>query len=61
MNRLRENLLEIRYRITLIEEFTQGGRELFMSTPMIQESVIRCFEVMARSSKRSMMRFLNNR
>ena len=52
MNRLRENLLELQRRVSMIEEFTEGGRELFMSTPMMQESVIRCFEVIGEVDKK---------
>jgi uncharacterized protein with HEPN domain len=44
-----EDLLE---RIQLIESYTQEGREAFMATPMMQDSVIRCYEIIGEIAKR---------
>lgn len=39
-------------RITMIEDFTVEGRDTFMASPLIQEAVIRCFEVLGEITKR---------
>ena len=39
-------------RIEMIEAFTVNGQEEFFSSLMVQESVIRCFEVMGEIVKR---------
>ncbi len=39
-------------RITMTESFTTGGRDTFMQTSLIQEAVIRNFEVMGEAIRR---------
>jgi uncharacterized protein with HEPN domain len=39
-------------RITLTEEFAQNNRDLFVSSRLIQEAVIRNFEVMGEATRR---------
>ena len=43
------NILEC---IQQIESYTQGGREAFQHTRMIQDAVIRNFEIMGEATKR---------
>jgi uncharacterized protein with HEPN domain len=38
--------------IRRIESFTQGGREAFMQSPMIQDAVVRNFEIVGEAAKR---------
>jgi uncharacterized protein with HEPN domain len=45
-------LLDILGRIRLIEEFTVDGRDTFLEPVLIQEGVIRCFEVIGEVVKR---------
>lgn len=45
-------LHDILERIRLIEEFTADGREAYMESALIQEGVIRCFEVIGEVVKR---------
>ena len=45
-------LEDIAERIERIESYTQGGRELFLQSPLIQDAVIRNFEVMGEGVKR---------
>jgi uncharacterized protein with HEPN domain len=39
-------------RIEQIQRFTAGGREAFMNSDLIQEAVVRCFEVIGEIVKR---------
>ena len=48
----REYLLDLLERIQRIETFTQGGREEFSQSILIQDGVIRNFEVMGEIVKR---------
>jgi len=43
---------DILNRIAMLEEFTHSGKDAFMQSLMIQESVIRCFEVIGEIIKR---------
>ncbi|MDX2078162.1 MAG: HepT-like ribonuclease domain-containing protein [bacterium] len=43
---------DILERITMLEQFTQEGKDAFLSSQMIQESVVRCFEVIGEIIKR---------
>ncbi|NWF68110.1 MAG: DUF86 domain-containing protein [Chloroflexi bacterium] len=45
-------LEDIQTRIAMIETFTDKGRAAFVSSLMIQESVIRCYEVIGEIVKR---------
>ncbi len=45
-------LQDILERIRLIEQFTADGREIFLESVLIQEGVIRCFEVIGEIVKR---------
>ena len=45
-------LADIFERIERIESYTQGGREVFLQSPLIQDAVIRNFEVMGEGVKR---------
>ena len=44
-------LSDIYESIRKIEEYTKGGREAFMDTPMIQDAVIRNLEVIGEATK----------
>jgi uncharacterized protein with HEPN domain len=48
----REYLLDLLERIQRVETFTQGGREEFFQSILIQDGVIRNFEVMGEIVKR---------
>lgn len=48
----RPYLNDLLKRTEMIRDFTVDGRDAFMDTPMIQESVIRCFEVIGEIIKR---------
>src|SRR5664279_364102 len=52
MKKQRLYLHDILERIRLIEQFTVDGREAFMESMLIQEGVIRCFEVIGEVVKR---------
>lgn len=52
MNKQRTYLKDILARIKLIEEFTKDGKEAFLNSAMIQESTIRCYEVIGEIVKR---------
>ncbi|MBW4604038.1 MAG: DUF86 domain-containing protein [Calothrix sp. FI2-JRJ7] len=45
-------LSNIKECIERIEEYTVGGRDVFMQTPMIQDAVIRKFEIIGEATKR---------
>ena len=45
-------LIHIAERIGQIESYTQSGRDAFMQTRMIQDAVIRNFEVIGEATKR---------
>ncbi|WP_414530203.1 DUF86 domain-containing protein [Nodularia chucula] len=45
-------LSNIQECIERIEEYTQGGKEEFMQTKMIQDAVIRNFEIIGEATKR---------
>ncbi|OCR02928.1 hypothetical protein BCD67_03280 [Oscillatoriales cyanobacterium USR001] len=45
-------LRDIRDRIQRIEAYTQGGKAEFFQSPLIQDGVIRSFEVMGEAVKR---------
>jgi uncharacterized protein with HEPN domain len=45
-------LADIAERIQRIELYTQSGRNVFLQSPMIQDAVIRNFEVMGEGVKR---------
>lgn len=45
-------LSNIRECITRIEEYTRGGKDEFMKTFMIQDGVIRNFEIIGEATKR---------
>lgn len=45
-------LEHIKEAILKIDDYTQGGRETFMSTPLIQDGVIRQFEIIGEAAKR---------
>ncbi|MEO0968897.1 MAG: DUF86 domain-containing protein [Cyanobacteria bacterium J06639_18] len=45
-------LSNIRECVTRIEEYTRGGKDEFMKTSMIQDAVIRNFEIMGEATKR---------
>ncbi|MFM6037393.1 MAG: DUF86 domain-containing protein [Sphaerospermopsis kisseleviana] len=45
-------LSNIKECIERIEEYTQGGKEEFMLTKMIQDAVIRNFEIIGEATKR---------
>jgi uncharacterized protein with HEPN domain len=45
-------LSNIRECIERIEEYTKGGKEEFMQTKMIQDAVIRNFEIIGEATKR---------
>ncbi|MEB3150190.1 MAG: DUF86 domain-containing protein [Sphaerospermopsis sp.] len=45
-------LSNIKECIERIEEYTQGGKEEFMQTKMIQDAVIRNFEIIGEATKR---------
>ncbi len=48
----RLHLADIAERIQHIESYTQGGRDVFLQSPLIQDAVIRNFEVIGESVKR---------
>jgi uncharacterized protein with HEPN domain len=52
MNKQRTYLQDILKRVAMIERFTAGGREVFLNSEMMQESVIRCYEVIGEIVKR---------
>jgi len=43
---------DILARIEMIRTFTVDGRAVFLQSPLIQEAVIRCFEVIGEAIKR---------
>ncbi len=45
-------LSNIQESIDRIEEYTQSGKEVFMQTKMIQDAVIRNFEIIGEATKR---------
>jgi uncharacterized protein with HEPN domain len=45
-------LSNIKECIERIQEYTRGGRDNFMQTPMIQDAVIRNFEIIGEATKR---------
>jgi len=45
-------LIHIQERIQRIESYTTGGREAFLASSMIQDAVIRNFEIMGEAAKR---------
>ena len=52
---MRDNRLylsNIKESIERIESYTSEGREAFMQTPMIQDAVIRNFEIIGEATKR---------
>lgn len=49
---IRVYLAQIAERIDRIETYVAGGRETFFSEPMIQDAVIRNFEVIGEAAKR---------
>lgn len=52
MNRDKRYLSDIYQCILLIEEYTSAGQETFMNTRLIQDGVIRNFEVIGEATKR---------
>ncbi len=52
MNRDRRYLSDIRECILQIEEYTSGGKELFMKSRLIQDATIRNFEIVGEATKR---------
>ncbi|WP_413174837.1 DUF86 domain-containing protein [Anabaena azotica] len=49
-------LSNIQECIERIEEYTKGGKEEFMQTKMIQDAVIRNFEIIGEATKRQDLR-----
>lgn len=45
-------LADIAERIGRIESYTQGGRDVFLQSPLVQDAVIRNFEVIGEGVKR---------
>ncbi|MDJ0617660.1 MAG: DUF86 domain-containing protein [Calothrix sp. MO_192.B10] len=45
-------LLDIAECIERIEEYTKDGREAFIQTKMIQDAVVRNFEIIGEATKR---------
>ncbi|MEC4884118.1 MAG: DUF86 domain-containing protein [Scytonema sp. PMC 1070.18] len=45
-------LLDIAECIERIEEYTRGGKEAFIQTRMIQDAVVRNFEIIGEATKR---------
>jgi uncharacterized protein with HEPN domain len=45
-------LLDIAECIERIEEYTSGGKEVFANTRMIQDAVVRNFEIIGEATKR---------
>jgi uncharacterized protein with HEPN domain len=52
MKQQRLYVQDILERIRLIEDFTQDGLDTFLDSVLIQEGVIRCFEVIGEVVKR---------
>ena len=52
MKQQRLYVQDILERIRLIEDFTQDGYEAYLDSVLIQEGVIRCFEVIGEVVKR---------
>ncbi|HZK66460.1 MAG TPA: HepT-like ribonuclease domain-containing protein [Chloroflexota bacterium] len=50
--RERERLIYIRESITRIEQYTQGGRETFLTEPMVEDAVLRRLETLADATHR---------
>jgi uncharacterized protein with HEPN domain len=48
----RLHLVDLLERIRMIESFTVGGRQAFMDSLLVQEGVIRCYEVIGEIVKR---------
>jgi len=48
----RLHLLDLRTCIGRIREYTRGGRGQFLGSPLLQDAVIRNFEVMGEAAKR---------
>ncbi|MDI9633235.1 MAG: DUF86 domain-containing protein [Methanolinea sp.] len=44
-------LIHILERIRRVEEYTRGGREVFSSSPMVQDAVVRNLEVIGEAVK----------
>jgi uncharacterized protein with HEPN domain len=44
-------IVHMKERIEMIQNFTQDGREEFLQSEMIQEAVIRCFEVIGEAAR----------
>ena len=53
-------LSNIKECIERIEEYTKGGKEEFMQTKMIQDAVIRNFEIIGEATKRLSPELRNN-
>ena len=53
-------LSNIQECIERIEEYTKGGKEEFMQTKMIQDAVIRNFEIIGEATKRLSPELRNN-
>jgi uncharacterized protein with HEPN domain len=52
MSRDRLYLAHIREAIDRIERYTSGGRDAFMAAPMVQDAVVRNFEIIGEATKR---------
>ncbi len=52
MKDYRVYLAQILERIERVEEFTKGGKEIFLGNELIQDGVIRNFEVIGEAAKR---------
>ncbi len=52
MKQQRLYVQDILERIRLVEEFTSGGHDEFLDSLLVQEGVIRCFEVIGEIVKR---------
>jgi uncharacterized protein with HEPN domain len=52
MNRDKRYLSDIYQCVLLIEEYTIDGQETFMNTRLIQDGVIRNFEIIGEATKR---------
>lgn len=52
-------LQHIAFCINRIEEYTQHGHEAFLSSPLIQDAVIRNFEIIGEAVKRLSSEFCN--
>jgi uncharacterized protein with HEPN domain len=52
-------MAQILERIDLIEEFTRKGKDFFMANKLLQDAVIRNFEVIGEASKRLPPEFMD--